>query len=79
MALDMSGAKTKQTLSLSSSNSSTDLKKVLSENQMKKAKEMYFDIRKSFLQAGAPMTRHDTELAELIRLKIIDTLLAEEF
>jgi len=60
-------------------NDSEQLKKALSEKQLKKAKEMYFNIRKSFFDQGCPMTRQDQELAELIRLKILDTLLAEEF
>ena len=79
MALDLSNAKRKQIQSKSDIDSSEDLKKVLSEDQLKKAKQMFFNIRKSFYDSGAPMTRKDIELAELIRLKILDTLLAEEF
>ena len=79
MALNMSQAKTKQVLSVSSANSSGDLKKALTDKQMDTAKEMYYTIRKSFASSGAPMTKHDQELAELIRLKILDVILAEGF
>ena len=79
MALDMTGAKKQQVMSTINSDSSSDLKKALSDKQLDKAKSMYLNIRKSFFDNGAPMTRHDQELAELIRLKILDTLLAEEF
>jgi len=60
-------------------NDSEQLKKSLSDKQLASAKKMYFDIRKSFFDAGCPMTRQDQELAELIRLKILDVILAEEF
>lgn len=77
--LDMSNAKRKQIQSKSAVDSSEDLRKALSEDQLKKAKQMFFNIRKSFFDSGSPMTRKDIQLAELIRLKILDTLLAEEF
>ena len=77
MALDMSNIKAKQITS--NANSSSDLKKALTEKQLTKATSMYYDIRKSFASTGSPMTRHDQELAELIRLKILDVILAEGF
>lgn len=79
MALNLNNAKRKQVIGKSDIDSSNDLRKALSEDQLKKAKQMFFNIRKSFFENGAPMTRQDIELAELIRLKILDTLLAEEF
>ena len=79
MALNMSQAKTKQVLSVSNANSSDDLKKALTDKQVDTAKQMYYTIRKSFADAGAPMSRHDQDLAESIRLKILDIILAEGF
>ena len=58
---------------------STDLKKLLTVGQLKKAQSQNLTIRKSFYDSGCSLTRHDTELAEMIRLKILDTILAEGF
>ena len=79
MALDMTNAKTKQVMSKSEDESSKDLKLMLSENQLTKATSIYYNIRKAFYDNHIPMTRHDEELAELIRLKILDTILVEDF
>lgn len=75
----MSNAKKKLISGKVEETTSDELKKVLTENQLKKAQQMFFNIRKSFYDVGCPMTRKDKELAELIRLKILDTMLAEEF
>ena len=59
--------------------SSIELKKMLNQKQLDQARKKYLDIRKSFFDSGCPLTRHDQELAELIRLKILDMMLAEDF
>ncbi len=64
---------------IQSLDSSSELKQMLSEKQLDLAKRKYMDIRKSFYDSGCPLTRHDKELAELIRLKILDMMLAEDF
>jgi hypothetical protein len=80
MALDFSNEiKSVSSEKAKTLNSSTDLKKLLTPEQLKNAQSQYFAIRKSFYDSGCSMTRHDTELAELIRLKILDTILAEGF
>jgi len=80
MALNFSEGKTKQANDkIQSAESSSDLKKLMTDKQMDLAARKFYDIRKSFYDSGCPITRHDTELLELIRLKIIDTLLVEGF
>ena len=80
MAIDFSDetkqVKQAKTQALTTSN---DLKGMLSEKQLDKARQMYLNIRKSFYDQGCSLTRHDKELAEMIRLKILDMMLAEDF
>jgi hypothetical protein len=64
---------------LTSVSDSDELKKLLTKEQEARAKSQFLAIRKSFLDSGCPMTRHDKELAELIRHKILDVILAEGF
>jgi hypothetical protein len=76
--ISMKNEDIKSKLATNASNSA-DLKKLLTEAQTKSAKDKFFNIRKAFLDAGCPMTMDDSELAELIRLKILKVALAEEF
>ena len=80
MAMDFTNAKQKQSVEKSLTlDQSSDLKKLMTEKQATYAKKKFYDIRKAFYDSGCPITRHDEELLELIRLKIIDTLLVEGF